>query len=97
MKQLFILSFYIFRWLFILLRPGGAKALMAENIALHQQLLIVNRGRTRAPNLTIWQRLRLAVLSVLILPKRFCKTAIIIKPATLLKFHKALIKFKYHL
>ena len=97
MKQLFILSFYIVRSLCILFTSGGAKSLMAENIVLRQQLLVVKRSRSRAPNLTCWERLSFAGLSVLMLPTRFYKAAIIIKPATLLKFHKALIKFKYHL
>ena len=34
-----------------LLRPGGAKSLVAENILLKQQLLILRRSRRRAPNL----------------------------------------------
>jgi len=66
------------------MKPGGAKALMVENIILRKQLIIINRGRKRAPNLSLWNRLTFASL-----------TAIIIKPAMLLKFHKALIKKKY--
>jgi len=31
-----------------LLRPGGVSALIAENLALRQQLIVMNRGRSRA-------------------------------------------------
>ena len=34
------------------MRPGGVKALAAENLALRQQLLVASRGRIRAPELT---------------------------------------------
>ena len=35
-----------------LLRPGGIKTIMAENLAMRQQLIAVNRGRSRPPRLT---------------------------------------------
>jgi len=78
-----------------MLRPCGAKALMAENISLRQQLIVIEHTRTRAPTLTIWQHLSFAAFTFLILPKRLYKTAIVITLATLLKSHKALIKRKY--
>jgi len=31
------------------MRPGGVKALVAENMALRQHLLVASRGRKRAP------------------------------------------------
>src|SRR4026209_1500648 len=34
-----------------LLRPGGARAVVAESLLLKHQLLILNRSRARAPNL----------------------------------------------
>ena len=31
--------------------PGGVRAMIAENLVLKQQLLVLRRGRQRAPNL----------------------------------------------
>jgi len=95
MRNLFILICYIVRAVLKLLRPSGANSLIAENLALRQQLIVVKRRRKRAPNLTMWDRLCFAFMVALMLPKRVLKIAIIIKPATLLKLHKALINRKY--
>ena len=35
-----------------LLGAGGAKAIVADRLLMKQQLLIINRSRRRAPNLT---------------------------------------------
>jgi len=95
MKHFFILIFYFLRTCLLLLKPGDAKALMAENIILRKQLIVINRGRKRAPNLSLWDRLAFAFLTAIIYPKRIARAAIIIKPAMLIKFHQALIKRKY--
>ena len=39
-----------------LLRPGGVRAVAAESLLLKHQLLISNRPRRRAPNLTTRDR-----------------------------------------
>ena len=36
-----------------LLGSGGAKAIVADSLLMKQQLLVINRSRRRAPNLTI--------------------------------------------
>ena len=41
--------------------PGGARALLAETLLVKHQLLILNRPRRRAPNLTTWDRPRTGV------------------------------------
>src|ERR1700687_3778367 len=33
--------------------PGGARAVIAENLLLKQQLIVLRRARQRAPNLTV--------------------------------------------
>ncbi|WP_367607668.1 hypothetical protein [Legionella sp. W05-934-2] len=43
------------------MRPGGVKALAAENLALRQQLLVASRGRKRATELTFSDRLSFAL------------------------------------
>ena len=37
--------------LFILLKPGGVKAVIAENLALKQQLIVLNREKVGLQNL----------------------------------------------
>ena len=79
-----------------LLRPGGVKAIAAENIALRQQLITLSRQYKRSPKLNTSDRILFALLGSWIKPKRLSKIAILLKPATLLKFHKALVNRKYH-
>ena len=78
-------------------RPGGAKAVIAESLLLKHQLLVINRSRRRAPKLTPFDRALMGLCSLLMNPARIHKSAIILKPATLLKFHDALKTRKYRL
>ena len=96
MGHFFIMKFYFLRTLLVFIKPAGGKALMAENIMLRKQLIILSRGRKRAPNLNLWDRLGFAFLAAIVRPKRLARTAIIIRPSMLIKFHKAPIKRKYH-
>ena len=80
-----------------MLRSGGAKSVVAESLLLKHQLLIANRSRQRAPNLTPFDRILLGLTTFFITPARFSKVAVALKPATLLRFHVALVKRKYHL
>jgi putative transposase len=77
--------------------PGGVRAVIAESLLLKHQLLILNRSRNRAPRLTPWDRLLFGVGAFLVASNRLPKIAIGIKPATLLRFHRALIQRKYRL
>ena len=58
-------------------------------------MLILRRALRRAPHLTSWDRLALGVCTLLVSPKRLGKMAVILKPSTLLYFHRALVKRKY--
>ena len=40
-----------------LCRPGGVRAVIAENLLLKQQLIVLRRARQRAPNLTVGDRM----------------------------------------
>jgi putative transposase len=80
-----------------LARPGGLGAVAAESLAIKHQLLILKRGRHRVPKLTAWDRLVLGVCALFVTPKRLRKLAVILQPATLLHFHQALVRRKYHL
>ena len=76
------------------LKPGGAKALVAENFLLRHQLLILRRARQRAPNLRFSDRLLFGFGSLFLRPRRLLRTAILIKPSTLLRCHRALAELK---
>src|SRR5450432_2209786 len=97
MRDLLNLAIHLLVTLAKLLRPGGARAVAAESLLLKQQLLVINRSRARAPNLTTLDRFVLAMTTLFIRPHRIPTLAAILKPATLFKFHKALVERKYRL
>ena len=80
-----------------LLRSGGLRAVVAENVLLKHQLIVLRRPRRRAPNLTEVDRFLLGFGSLFLRPKRIRKIAIALQPSTLLKFHRALVHRKYRL
>jgi hypothetical protein len=49
MKDLPILLGHLLATVAKLLGPGGAKAVVADNLLMKQQLLVMNRSRKRAP------------------------------------------------
>ena len=78
-----------------LLGPGGAQAIIADNLLMKQQFLVISRSRKRAPNLSVLDRFMLVLWSLFLSPRHIQRSAVIIKPSTLLRFHEALIKCKY--
>ena len=80
-----------------LLGPGGAKAIVADSLLMKQQLLIINRSRRRAPNLTVIDRLLLGFWTLFLSPHHIRRAAVILKPSTLLSFHDMLKRRKYRL
>jgi putative transposase len=91
---------FICGWIRVMIKisgPGGVKALAAENLLLRQQLVTIRRNCKRSPKIETSDRILYGFLSTWINSKRLSKLAIIIKPATILKFHKALVKRKYQL
>jgi putative transposase len=77
--------------------PGGARAVVAESLLVKHQLLILNRPRTRAPNLRVADRIVAGLCALLMRPGRLIRSAIILKPSTLLRLHRALTTRKYRL
>ena len=75
--------------------PGGVRAVIAENLLLKQQLIVVRRARRRAPNLTSSDRLLCGFWSLFLGPGRIRNAAIAFRPSTLLAFHQALVRRKY--
>ena len=92
MKHIFLLSAHILATIITLLRLGGVRALVAGNLVLKRQLLIISRSRQRAPNLLPLDRLYLGMSATLLGPRRSLRSAIIIRPSTILGFHRALKK-----
>ena len=97
MRDLLLLAIHLFVTFAKFLRPGGVRAVAAESLVLKHQLLIYNRSRQRAPNLTTLDRFVLGLVTLFMSPRRISKLSAIIKPATLLRFHKALVDRKYRL
>ena len=97
MRDLFLLAVHLIVTCAKLLRPGGVRTVAAESLALKHQLVISNRARKRAPNLTTLDRFVLGITTFLLSPRRFSKLGVIVKTATLFKFHKALVARKYSL
>jgi hypothetical protein len=73
----------------------SARAVAAESLLLKHKLLISNRSRQPAPNLTSVDRFVLALATSFVRPHRLPKLGARARPATLLKFHEALAQWKY--
>ena len=97
MKDVISLLFELLAVMAKLLRPGGSRAVIAENLLLKQQLIIHSRSRERAPNLSARDRALLGFWSLFLSPRRIARSAIIVKPYSLLRLHNALKKRKYRL
>ncbi len=74
---------------------GGVRVVMAENLLLKHQLIVLRRARKRAPNLRSSDRLLCGFWSIFLRPERIRKAAIALQPSTLLAFHQALVRCKY--
>ena len=97
MKDMLLLLAHLLTAIARLLGPGGAKAIVADSLLMKQQLLIINRSRKRAPNLSALDRFLLGFWSLFLSPHHIPRSAIIIRPSTLLRFHETLKKRKYRL
>jgi hypothetical protein len=64
MRDLLILAIHLVVTFANLLRPGGIRAVAAESLVLKHQLMISNRARKRAPNLTSLDRCVLGITTL---------------------------------
>lgn len=97
MKNIFMIFTDLLFVIYKGFRIGGMKALIAENLLLKQQLFLLTRSRKRAPNLSPLDRFLLGLWTLVLDPRRIKRAAILVKPSTLLRYHQALIKWKYRL
>jgi putative transposase len=97
MRDLAILFIHLIVTSARLMRPGGARAVVAESLILKHQLVVLNRGRDRAPNLRPMDRVIAGLCTLFVRPRRLLRVAVVLRPSTLLAFHSALVKRKYRL
>jgi putative transposase len=82
MRDLVVLFIHFIATLARLLGPGGARSMVAESLLLKHQLLILNRSRQRAPNLSASDRILTGWLALWLRPTRLLRSAIVLKPST---------------
>src|SRR6201982_462808 len=97
MRDIFTLFLHAIVIIIRLARPGGLGSVVAESILMRHQVLILNRGRKRAPNLRSSDRIIAGLCTLLMRPARVVRSAIVLKTSTLLHFHKMLVNQKYRL
>lgn len=97
MSDLAILFIHLIVTVARLLAPGGLRSIAAESLLVKHQLLILNRSRERAPNLRPMDRIIAGLCAGFMRPTRLARSAIVLKPSTILSFHRALVKRKYRL
>src|SRR5215467_2355822 len=97
MRDSLILFAHLLGIMVRLARPGGLHSVVAESVLVRHQLLISNRGRKRAPNLRAGDRIITAVCALFMRASRILRSAIVVKPSTLLYFHNLLRKRKYRM
>src|ERR1700680_2339234 len=92
MRDLAVLFLHLLTTVARLAGTGGARSVVAESVLVKQQLLILNRSRKRSPNLRLSDRMVAGVCALLMRPRRLIRSAIVLKPSTLLSFHRALAR-----
>jgi hypothetical protein len=96
-SAMLVLFIHLLATLVRLLGPGGVRSIVAESLLLKHQLLIVNRSRQRSPNLHTLDRIPAGLLALLVRRTRLLRSAIVLKPSTLLRLHRAMSKRKYRM
>ena len=97
MRDIFTLLLHVIVIIIPLGRPGGLRSVVAESVLMRHQSLILNRQRKRAPNLRSSDRIIAGLCTLVMRPARVLRSAIVLRPSTLLHFHKMLNKQKYRL
>ena len=96
MRDLAVLFLHLLATVARLAGPGGARSVVAESVLVKHQLLILNRSRKRSPNLRPSDRVVDGLCALFMRQRRLIRSAIIVKPSTLLRLHRALIQRKYN-
>jgi putative transposase len=97
MRDFLILFVHLIVTVARLAGPGGLRSVVAESVLVRHQLLVLNRGRKRAPNLRTADRIIAGLCTLFIRPARVLRSAVVLKPSTLLHLHSLLSKRKYRI
>ncbi|MGO8785789.1 MAG: integrase core domain-containing protein [Terriglobia bacterium] len=97
MRDLVILFVHFLTIAARLASPGGFRSVVAESVLVKHQLLILNRSRQRAPHPCFLDRLVAGWCALFMRPSRLIRSAIVLRPSTLLHLHRILIQRKYRL
>ena len=89
MRDFAILFVHLIVTLARLVRPGGLRSVVAESVLIRHQLLILNRGRKRSPNLRAADRVIAGLCTLFMRPARVLRSAIALKPSTLLHLRQS--------
>ena len=95
MRDVLILFIHLIVTAIRVMRPGGVRLVIAESVLLRHQLLVLNRPRQRAPDLRPISRTVAGLCAGLVRPARLLRSAIVLKPATILHFYRSLVRRKY--
>ena len=96
MKTLALLVIHVLTTLAKRAGPGGVKTIIAESVLLKHQQLIARRSIGKTLRLTTLDRFLCGFLVLFMHPRRIRKAAVVLKPATLTKFRRALQSRNYH-
>src|SRR5882762_5926116 len=94
MRDVVILFVHLIVTVVRLAGPGGLRAVVAESVLVKLQLRVLNRGRKRAPNLRSADRIIAGLCTLFMRPARVLRSAIVLKPSTLLHLHHVLSRGK---
>src|SRR6202011_2900618 len=97
MRDVVILFVHLIVTAVRLARPGGLRSVVAESVLVKHQLLILNRGRKRAPNMRSADRVMAGLCTLFMRPVRVLRSAIVLKPSTLPHLNHLLAKRKYQM
>ena len=95
MRDVVILFVHLIVTVIRLAGPGGLRSVVAESVLVKHQLRILNRGRKRAPNLRTADRIIAGLCALFMRQTRVLRSAIVLKPSTLLHLHSVLRRPKY--
>jgi putative transposase len=97
LRDLAVLFFHLLATVARLAGPGGARSVVAESVLVKQQLSILNRSRKPHPISASLIASSPAYVRSLCALAGLVRFAILLKPSTLLRLHRALTKRKYRL
>jgi hypothetical protein len=74
MRDIFTLLLHVIVTIIRLGQPGGLRSVVAESVLMRHQVLILNRGRKRAPNLRASDRIIAGLCTLLMRPARVLRS-----------------------